>query len=73
MQRRRFGEECGEKVDWRRARNQFSWCLLERRSADEPESEAPPPGAPNMGVRSVNRATRQSRDRVMAEDNIFRR
>lgn len=70
MQRRRFGEAFGENVDWRRERNQFSWCLLERRSAGDSDSSAPP-GPPNIGEKSVNRATKKSRDRVIAEDNIL--
>lgn len=67
LQRRRFGEELGEKVDWRRDRNQFSLFRFDCWSA----STAAPDGFPNIGEKSVNKATRKSRDRVMAEDNIF--
>lgn len=74
MQRLRFGDAFGENVAWRRLISQFSsWFLLDRRSAaDEAPSPAPPPpGPPNIGEKSVKRATRKSRERVIAEDNIL--
>lgn len=70
MQRRRLGEALGEKVACRRDSSQFSCVLLARRSVGETEPSAPG-GPPNIGVKSVNRATRKSRDRVIAEDSIL--
>lgn len=70
MQRRRWGDEFGEKVACSRARSQLSWFLLVRRSVGDTASSSPA-GPPNIGVKSVKRDTRKSRDRVIAEDNIF--